>query len=77
MQQCILQVGEYSGLILPYLNTEMMQLFLDEFARSEVKGKRIVMVLDQATAHRAKALRVPERITIVASASLQPGVKSE
>ena len=51
--------------ILPWLNSEMMQMFLDEFAKSEeAKGKRIVMVMDQAAAHRAKALRVPERIRL-------------
>jgi transposase len=64
--------GEVFWVILPYLNTEMMQLFLDEFALSEAKGKRIVMVLDGATAHRAKALRVPERITIEALPAYSP-----
>jgi hypothetical protein len=52
--------------VLPYLNAEMMQPFLDEFAGSHVtSGKRIVLVLDGATAHRAKALHVPERLTLV------------
>jgi transposase len=59
-------------MILPYLNAEMMQLFLDEFARSEAKGKRIVIVMDQATAHRAKALRVPDRITLVDMPAYSP-----
>jgi len=58
--------------ILPYLNAEMMQMFLDEFAGSQPKGKRIVMVLDQATAHRAKVLKVPERITIEALPAYSP-----
>lgn len=44
----------------------MMQRFLDEFARTHATpGKRIVMVTDGATAHRAKSLKVPERITLV------------
>jgi transposase len=50
----------------------MMQLFLDEFANSQPKGKRIVMVMDGATAHRAKALRVPERITVVGLPAYSP-----
>jgi transposase len=51
----------------------MMQLFLDEFARSRaVIGKRIVLVLDSATAHRAKALRVPERLTLVGLPAYTP-----
>ena len=60
-------------LVLPYLNAEMMQLFLDEFARAHaISGKRIVLVLDGATAHRAKALRVPERLTLVGLPAYTP-----
>lgn len=60
------RTGRVFWLVLPYLNAAMMQLFLDEFARSHaISGKRIVLVLDGATAHRAKALRVPERLTLV------------
>jgi transposase len=58
--------------MLPYLNAEVMGLFLNEFVRSEAAGKRIVMVMDQATAHRAKALKVPERITIEALPAYSP-----
>lgn len=44
----------------------MMQLFLDAFAAAHATpGKRIVLVVDGASAHRAKSLRVPERITLV------------
>jgi transposase len=59
-------------MILPYLNAEMMQVFLDGFADSLVRGKRIVLVLDGATAHRAKALRVPDRITLVGLPAYSP-----
>jgi len=64
--------GKVFWMILPYLNAEMMQLFLDKFAISAAEGKRIVMVLDGATAHRAKALRVPERITVVGLPAYSP-----
>ena len=44
----------------------MAQLFLDEFAKAYAgEGKRIVLCWDGAPAHRAKGLRVPERITLV------------
>jgi len=44
----------------------MMQLFLDAFAREHATpGKRVVLVVDGASAHRAKSLRVPERVTLV------------
>ncbi len=52
--------------MLPHLSAEMMQLFLDAFAAAHATaGKRVVLVLDGASAHRAKSLRVPERITLL------------
>lgn len=67
------KTGRVFWLVLPYLNAEMVQLFLDELARSHAAaGKRIVLVLDGATAHRAKALRVPERLTLVGLPAYTP-----
>lgn len=58
--------GESFWLSLPRLDTEMAQMFIDEFAKAYAKaGKRIVLVWDGAPAHRGKSLQVPERITIV------------
>ena len=58
--------GESFWLSLPRLDTEMVQLFLDEFAKQyALEGKRIILCWDGAPAHRAKSLRVPERITLV------------
>ncbi len=52
--------------MLPHLAAEMMQLFLDAFAREHAPvGKRVVLVVDGASAHRAKRLRVPEHLTLV------------
>jgi transposase len=52
--------------VLPHLAAEMMQLFLDAFAAAHApEGKRVVLVVDGASAHRAKSLRVPERLTLV------------
>lgn len=58
--------GESFWLSLPRLDTAMVQLFLDEFAKTYAPvGKQIVLVWDGAPAHRAKGLQVPERITLV------------
>lgn len=65
--------GEVFWLILPHLNAEMMQMFIDEFARHHTtESKRVVLVLDGATAHRAKRLRVPERITLISLPAYTP-----
>jgi transposase len=65
--------GRVFWLVLPYLNAGMMQRFLDAFAREHAPaGRRIVMVLDGASAHRARSLRVPERITLVSLPAYTP-----
>ena len=53
------------ALILPYVNTEAMQLFLDRFAATIGSDEHVAMVLDQAGWHGAKALRVPAAITLI------------
>jgi transposase len=59
--------------VLPHLAAEMMQLFLDAFAAEHVTpGKRVVLVVDGASAHRAKSLRVPERLTLVSLPAYTP-----
>jgi len=67
------QSGRVFWLVLPYLNAAMMQSFLDEFARAHAgQGKGVVMVLDGATAHRAKSLRIPERLTLISLPAYTP-----
>ena len=53
------------ALILPYVNTEAMQLFLDRFSATLRADEHAAMVLDQAGWHGAKALAVPKNITLV------------
>lgn len=58
--------GESFWLSLPRLDTQMVQIFLDEFAKVYAReGKRIILSWDGAPAHRGGQLRVPERITLV------------
>lgn len=65
--------GKVFWLILPRLDTECVQLFLDEFAKvAAVAGKRIVMLWDGAPGHRGQKLKVPERITLVATLAYTP-----
>lgn len=53
------------ALILPYVNTEAMQLFLDKFASTIAEDEHVAMVLDQAGWHGARALAVPANVTLV------------
>jgi transposase len=59
--------------VLPRLDSDWVQLFLDEFAKEHAaKGKRLVLVWDGAPAHRAVALKVPERISLVSLPAYTP-----
>ena len=50
-----------------------MQAFLDEFAKEHApEGKRLVLVWDGAPAHRATALKAPERISLVGVPAYTP-----
>lgn len=57
--------GESFALVLPTVSTAAMTLFLAELAKTIPDDTHLVMVLDQAGWHGAKALQVPEAITLV------------
>ena len=65
--------GRVFWLVLPRLDSACVQAFLDEFARCHAsEGKRILLVWDGAPAHRAAALQVPERISVVSLPAYTP-----
>lgn len=53
--------GENFFLILPYCNTECMNVFLEELSKT-YPDDTIMMVCDGAMWHRSKALVIPENI---------------
>jgi len=57
--------GDACGLITPKVNTDTMNVFLEQFSRELPADVHGVMVLDQAGWHTAKALKVPANITLV------------
>ena len=65
--------GKVFWLILPRLDAECVELFLDEFAKVEaVAGKRIVLVWDGAPGHRSLKLKIPQRITLIQTPAYTP-----
>jgi transposase len=56
--------GVMDSLILPVVNTEAMSIFLEEVAARHSE-EYIVMVMDQASWHKANALRIPENMSLV------------
>lgn len=53
-------LGQMTSLLLPYANTDMMSLFLEEVAQ-DFKDYFVVMLVDQAGWHTSNSLKVPEK----------------
>ena len=56
--------GNNFNLLLPKVNTECMNIFLQELVK-EVGSKQIIMVVDGAGWHKSKNLKIPDSITII------------
>lgn len=54
-----------AALVLPDVNAEMMALHLQEIGRRVAPGAHALLVLDGAGWHGAKALAVPDNITLL------------
>jgi len=58
-------------LILPYANTKMMNLFLQQVA-VEFSGYFIVIQVDKASWHRSNCLVIPENIRLIFQPAYSP-----
>ena len=59
------ETGHAVGMLSPYINVAIINLFLKPFADEIPKGVHAVMVWDQAGFHTGNDLKVPENITII------------
>ena len=59
------EYGTGAALVLPFCNTEAMQLHLDEIAARVTAGAHAILVLDQAGWHGAKDLKVPANLSLM------------
>jgi hypothetical protein len=64
--------GVGAVLALPYADTEMMQLHLDEIARNVAEGAHAVLLLDRAGWHITGKLDMPDNITPIFLPSRAP-----
>ena len=58
------RTGELDSLILPHVNTECMQLFLNEVSARH-PDEHIVMVIDGAGWHRSDSLKAPTNVYLL------------
>jgi hypothetical protein len=64
-------LGKMTSLILPYANTDMMNLFLEEVS-AEFKEYFVIMLVDGAGWHRSRDLKIPENIRLIQQPSHSP-----
>lgn len=57
--------GDSSAMLAPTVNTDYMNEHLRFIGKQAGKDKHVVLVLDQAGWHVAKALKVPDNITLL------------
>lgn len=57
--------GKGAAWVLPYCNTQAMQLHLEEIARRVAPAAHGVVLLDQAGWHTTKKLKLPDNITLM------------
>jgi hypothetical protein len=57
--------GAAAGIIMPHLDTEVINLFLGEFSRQLAPDVQAVLIWDGAGFHTAKALVVPANVSLI------------
>ena len=60
------------GLIMPYANTDTMQIHLKHISMKVPKGRHAVIVVDQAGWHTTKKLVLPKNITLISLPPASP-----
>lgn len=59
------ETGHSVGLLAPRLDTRVVNAFLAQFSRELPEGEHALLVWDQADYHTAKALQVPDNVTLL------------
>lgn len=56
-------VGESFTIHLPWVNTEIMNIYLNELSKT-YSDKKMMLIMDQAGWHKSKDLKIPDNILI-------------
>ena len=59
------ETGASCGLVMPEVNTQSMQLFLDELSSIISMGRHAALIIDNAGWHTSHELQVPNNITLI------------
>ena len=64
--------GQTVGLLSPNINTDITNVFFEQFCKEADPDVHVVMVWDMAGFHTSKDLKIPENVTIVALPPYSP-----
>lgn len=64
--------GQSVGLLSPTINTEMINVFFDQFTQEVDPDVHVVMVWDRAGFHTSGALRLPDNVTVIPLPAYSP-----
>ncbi len=65
-------MGKGAGLVLPFCNTEAMNLHLAEISLAVAPAAHAVLIMDQAGWHTTKKLDLPSNISIISLPARSP-----
>jgi len=71
------ELGTGAALVLPFCNSEAMQLHLNEIASKVGPGAHAIVILDQAGWHGAKELKVLHNISLMPLPPRSPELNSQ
>lgn len=57
--------GAAAGIIMPHLNTDVINLFLGEFSRQLASDVHAVLIWDGAGFHTSKSLELPSNVSLI------------
>jgi transposase len=64
--------GQTAGLLSPYIDARIINIFLQQFSKQLADDVHAVLIWDQAGFHRSKELIVPDNISIIELPAYSP-----
>lgn len=68
------QTGQAESIIVPYLNTDVINIFLQQFSLALDEKVHAILVWDGAGYHRSGRLKIPENVTVIQLPPYSPEV---
>lgn len=66
------RTGQSIGLLSPYMNTEIMNIYLQQFSRELAADVHAVLLWDRAGFHTSRDLKIPDNVTIIPLPAYSP-----